>query len=67
MPMRKLLNAWKKLALEFNTLHREDEHISLEQRYGTSLVLAMRPWEPKVFEEVRRKANTKVFSLNRVC
>ena len=56
-----IIKRMEKLALEFNTLHREDEHISLEQRYGTSLVLAMRPWEPKVFEEVRRKANTKVF------
>ena len=52
----------EKLAMEFNTLHREDEHLPLEQRFGSSLVLAMRPWEPKIFADVRRKPNAKVFS-----
>lgn len=56
-----IIKRMEKLAMEFNTLHKEDEHLPLEQRFGTSLVLAMRPWEPKVFEEVRRKPNTKIF------
>jgi len=56
-----IIKRMEKLAMEFNTLHREDEQMALEQRFGTSLVLAMRPWEPKVFEEVRRKPNTKIF------
>lgn len=51
----------EKLAMEFNMLHREDEHLPLAQRFGTSLVLAMRPWELKVFEEIRRKPNDKKF------
>ena len=56
-----IIKRMEKLAMEFNSLHREDEQMALEQRFGTSLVLAMRPWEPKVFEEVRRKPNTKIF------
>ncbi len=57
-----IIKRMEKLAMEFNTLHREDEHLPLEQRFGSSLVLAMRPWEPKIFADVRRKPNTKVFS-----
>ena len=56
-----IIKRMEKLAMEFNMLHRDDEHMALEQRFGTSLVLAMRPWKPKVFEEVRRKPNTKIF------
>ena len=56
-----IIKRMEKLAMEFNMLHRDDEHIPLEQRFGTSLVLAMRPWEPKAFEEMRRKPNTKNF------
>lgn len=52
----------EKLAMEFNMLHKEDEALPLEQRFGTSMVLAMRPWEVQVFDTLRRVPNTKKFS-----
>ena len=51
----------EKLAMEFNLLHREDESLPLDQRFGTSLVLAMRPWEAEVFASLRRGPNKKTF------
>lgn len=56
-----ILQRLEKLAAAFNNLHREDESRPLEERFGTSLVLAVRPWEAKVFDELRRKPNTKTF------
>lgn len=56
-----IIKRMEKLAQEFNMRHREDENLPLSQRFGTSMVLAMRPWEIQVFEEIRRKPNTKVF------
>jgi len=52
----------EKLAMEFNLLHREDETLPLDQRFGSSLVLAMRPWEVQAFDALRREPNTKKFS-----
>lgn len=52
----------EKLAMEFNLLHREDETLPLDQRFGSSLVLAMRPWEVQVFDALRREPNNKKFS-----
>lgn len=52
----------ERLAQEFNQLHREDEALPLEQRFGTSMVLAMRPWEVGVFDALRREPNRKKFS-----
>lgn len=51
----------ERLAQEFNQLHREDEALPLAQRFGSSLVMAMRPWEVSVFDELRREPNTKKF------
>jgi DNA-binding Xre family transcriptional regulator len=52
----------EKLAMEFNLLHREDEALPLDQRFGTSMVLAMRPWEVQVFDALRRVPNVKKYS-----
>lgn len=57
-----IMQRLEKLAAEFNRLHREDESRPLEERFGTSLVLAMRPWEAEVFAGLRRKPNTKTFA-----
>lgn len=51
----------EKLKQEFNQLHRADEGLPLAHRFGTSLVLAMRPWEVGVFAQLRRTPNAKRF------
>ena len=51
----------EKLATEFNLLVREDENLALSECFGTSVVLAMRPWEPSVFAVLRREPNLKRF------
>jgi hypothetical protein len=39
----------------------ESESLPLDERYGTSLMMAMRPWEIKVFEDLRRVEDKRVF------
>jgi len=50
------------LAQEMNDMNIESESLPLEQRYGTSLMMAIRPWEINVFEELRRSPDTRVFA-----
>ncbi len=49
-----IMNKLNKLALEVNDYHLQDEKLSLEKRQGVSMVLAIRPWETKVFTALRR-------------
>lgn len=49
-----LIAKLKKLAGEVNDLHLDDERLPKEQKKGVSLVLAFRPWETKVFSNLRR-------------
>ena len=51
----------KRLASEVNELVVASKSLPPEQKFGTSLLLAMRPWDVKVFRELRREAATKVF------
>ena len=51
----------KRLKTEFLALLAEDEEVPLHERYGTALVVAMRPWEPDQFAELRREPNKKSF------
>jgi DNA-binding Xre family transcriptional regulator len=51
----------ERLAQEFRQLHLDDQRIPLEERHGTSLALAIRPWELSVFENMRREGTHKVF------
>ncbi|WP_372965833.1 helix-turn-helix domain-containing protein [Marinobacter sp.] len=44
----------KRLALEFRHCHEEDLALPLEQRFGVSLMMAMRPWEIEAFDHLRR-------------
>ncbi len=44
----------RKVAGEFADLHNEDRTLPHRERYGTSLMLAIRPWEPQVFRTLRR-------------
>lgn len=49
----------ERLATEFNTLHEEDENLPHDDRHGTTLVMAMRPWEASIFEQLRREPSNK--------
>lgn len=51
----------QRLAQEFNQLHSEDEQLPGGDRFGTSMVVAMRPWELKIFNTLRREGKEKVF------
>jgi hypothetical protein len=50
------------LAQEMYDMNIESESLPLEQRFGTSLMMAIRPWEINVFEELRRSPDTRVFA-----
>ena len=43
--------------VEFN----EDAGMPLEERFGSSIMLAMRPWELGMFHELRREPDEKTF------
>ncbi|GAA5316521.1 MAG: hypothetical protein AseanaTS_17250 [Candidatus Pelagadaptatus aseana] len=49
------------LVSEFNELQTEDSNLPLDDRFGSSLVLAIRAWEFSVFKELRREPNDKIF------
>ena len=52
------------LANEMNEMILESEHLPPEQRFGTSLMLAMRPWEIEAFRHMRRSEDQRDFSEN---
>lgn len=51
----------RRLKNEFLTVLSEDEELPLHDRYGTALVIAMRPWEPEQFRSLRREPSKKAF------
>ena len=51
----------KKLSDEFHLLHREDEKLPLSDKFGTTVVVGMRLWEPEVFEAKRREPDRRKF------
>jgi hypothetical protein len=51
----------KKLAVSFDDLHKENEQEVLSDKFGTSLVLAMRPWDIELFDKFRKKGTKKMF------
>jgi len=56
-----MMKKMEKLMSEFNELHDEDAGLPLEERFGTSILIAMRAWEFKYFQELRRNPDTKIF------
>jgi DNA-binding Xre family transcriptional regulator len=44
----------QRLANEFDHLSHEDKSLPIEQRFGTTIVLAMRQWQYSVFESFRK-------------
>lgn len=51
----------ERIAGDFRRLHQEDLHQPLQERFGTSLVVAMRPWELALFLRHRRPGTDKPF------
>jgi hypothetical protein len=49
-----MLRHLKRISVEFNRLHQEDGSLPLSQRQGTSVMLALRPWDFSVFNKLRR-------------
>ncbi len=45
----------ERLANEFSDLEKEDAKLPIGKREGTTLVVAIRPWELKSFEDMRRQ------------
>ncbi len=56
-----LIKKIKRLAEEANDLKTDTESLPLDQRFGCSLVMAIRPWEVKIFDQLRRVPTEKKF------
>jgi DNA-binding Xre family transcriptional regulator len=56
-----LIKKIQHLAQEMSDMNTEAESLPLDQRFGTSLMMAIRPWEIDVFEELRRQPDDRVF------
>lgn len=54
-----------RLIQDFSALHRECLAMPVEQRFGTSLLVAVRPWEPDVFESLRRQADQRDYQADK--
>lgn len=51
----------KRLEDDIHEFKLECESLPLDQRFGCSLMMAIRPWEVKLFDQLRREPNTKLF------
>ena len=56
-----IIRKLKRLEEDIKDLRDESDSLPLDERFGCSLIMAIRPWEPKVFEELRRAPNEKKF------
>ncbi len=56
-----LMKKMERLISEFHELHEEDAGLPLSERFGTSIMVAVRPWEFSYFSALRRQPDTKVF------
>jgi DNA-binding Xre family transcriptional regulator len=56
-----IIRKMNKLAHDANQLIQESEDLPLEDRYGCTLLMAIRPWEVGVFDSLRRVPNVKKF------
>ncbi|UJJ30701.1 helix-turn-helix domain-containing protein [Halopseudomonas maritima] len=51
----------QRLAQAFRHSHQEDLVLPLEQRFGVSMILAIRPWEVAAFQQLRRAEAAKYY------
>ena len=56
-----MIRRLKRLVHEFNETSIEDESFPMDEKFGTSLLMAVRPWGVEVFESLRR-SKAKKFS-----
>ena len=56
-----LMKKMERLVAEFNELHDEDAGLPLEERFGSSILVALRPWEFGFFRKLRRTSDEKRF------
>ncbi len=57
----KIEQKMRRLVNDFNEAHREDADLPLDDRFGSSMVVAIRAWEFSAFGALRRSANQKIF------
>ena len=55
-----LIARLRKVAGDFAELHNDDRALPLADRHGTSLLLAIRPWEPRAFRSLRKEGREPV-------
>jgi len=51
----------RRLETEFTEVHNQDATLPLDERFGTSLLIAVRPWVPEMFRKMQRRPAQKVF------
>lgn len=56
-----LINKIKHLAMDAHELELDSESLPLDERFGCSLIMAIRPWEVKLFDQLRRVPTDKHF------
>jgi len=56
-----LIKKIKHLAYDAQELKSESESLPLDEQFGCSLIMAIRPWEVKLFDQLRRVPNDKHF------
>ena len=54
-----MIRRFKRVAREFNETSSDDESFPMDERFGTSVLMAMRPWGVEVFESLRRSEAKK--------
>ena len=52
----------KRLSAEFSEMHQQDLGLPLSERFGTSLLLAIRPWMPDSFRKFQRPNSRRLLS-----
>lgn len=52
---KELVKKIEQLALETHHINRQDQALPLEQRFGFSMLLAIRRWHPQAFAQYQRK------------
>ena len=58
--MVELIARMRRVASDFADLHSADRPLPLSERHGTSVLLAVRPWEPRGFRALRREGREPV-------
>lgn len=58
---RNMVEKMEKLLVEFRELNDRDTSLPIEQRFGTSVCLAIRPWELDSFKALRKHDKKQMF------